>query len=184
MISNERRDYYAGGLMVVIGIGVAVMGSRYQIGTLTKMGPGFVQTVLGVLLVIIGAAIAFLNSRTQTHGEPTLGGEPLGIAGPSEAPQTYPVWQRETLQREKLPNMAVFLSPEQAGPKKKRRGIGKGEKILNVSRLHLNADELSAYSGGSAVDAIVRANPPHRRRSAGVARGSEYLSDWKAAQRP
>ena len=89
MISNERRDYYAGGLIVVIGIGTVVMGSRYKIGTLTQIGPGFMPTMLGVLLAIIGAVIAVLNSRTHAHGEKTAGDEPLGIAGRSEIPEWW-----------------------------------------------------------------------------------------------
>ena len=89
MISNENRDYYAGGLMVLIGIGAAVVGTRYQLGTLTKMGPGFVPTALGVLLAIIGFAIAFVNWRAQQSGEVAEGVSGHGIAGSSDKPDWW-----------------------------------------------------------------------------------------------
>jgi len=60
----QRRDYYAGALMMLIGAGAAVIGSRYQMGSLTRMGPGFFPTALGVLLALIGAIIAGSASMT------------------------------------------------------------------------------------------------------------------------
>jgi len=54
----QRRDYYAGALMMLLGAGVALQGSRYQLGSLTRMGPGFFPTILGILLAFVGALIA------------------------------------------------------------------------------------------------------------------------------
>ena len=54
----HRRDYYAGALMMLVGGGAAYLGSHYQMGSLTKMGPGYFPTVLGVILAIIGIIIA------------------------------------------------------------------------------------------------------------------------------
>jgi hypothetical protein len=45
-----KRDYYAGGLMLLLGVGAAVTGSGYKIGSLAKMGPGFMPVVLGVVV--------------------------------------------------------------------------------------------------------------------------------------
>ncbi len=53
-----KRDYYAGGLMVLLGIGAAVTGSGYKFGTLARMGPGFMPVVLGIVLAFIGILIA------------------------------------------------------------------------------------------------------------------------------
>ncbi|HZC55500.1 MAG TPA: tripartite tricarboxylate transporter TctB family protein [Xanthobacteraceae bacterium] len=53
-----KRDFYAGGLMVLLGLGIALKGSSYRAGTLMHMGPGFLPTALGVLLVLLGIAIA------------------------------------------------------------------------------------------------------------------------------
>lgn len=54
----QRRDYYAGALMMVLGAGAALEGSRYQLGSLTRMGPGFFPTMLGILLAFVGVLIA------------------------------------------------------------------------------------------------------------------------------
>ena len=53
-----KRDYYAGGLMLLLGIGAAVTGSGYKFGSLARMGPGFMPVVLGIVLAFIGLLIA------------------------------------------------------------------------------------------------------------------------------
>jgi hypothetical protein len=53
-----KRDYYAGGLMLLVGVGAAVTGSGYKFGSLARMGPGFMPVVLGVVLAFIGILIA------------------------------------------------------------------------------------------------------------------------------
>jgi uncharacterized membrane protein YhdT len=53
-----KRDYYAGGLMLLLGVGAAVTGSGYKFGTLARMGPGFMPVVLGIVLAFIGILIA------------------------------------------------------------------------------------------------------------------------------
>jgi hypothetical protein len=53
-----KRDLYAGGLMVLLGLGIALKGTSYRAGSLMHMGPGFLPTALGVLLVLLGIAIA------------------------------------------------------------------------------------------------------------------------------
>jgi putative Ca2+/H+ antiporter (TMEM165/GDT1 family) len=58
MSFSHRRDYYAGALMVLVGGGAALIGSQYQVGTLTRMGPGYFPTALGIILAIIGIIIA------------------------------------------------------------------------------------------------------------------------------
>ena len=56
---TRKRDFYAGGLMLLIGLGVALKGwSSYRLGTLMHMGPGFLPTALGAILALIGIAIA------------------------------------------------------------------------------------------------------------------------------
>jgi hypothetical protein len=53
-----RRDFWAGLVMMAIGLGFALTGPSYRTGTLFHMGPGFMPTVLGVILVLLGIAIA------------------------------------------------------------------------------------------------------------------------------
>jgi hypothetical protein len=53
-----KRDYYAGGLMLLLGVGAAVTGAGYKFGSLARMGPGFMPVVLGVVLAFLGILIA------------------------------------------------------------------------------------------------------------------------------
>src|SRR5665213_151774 len=53
-----KRDYYAGALMLLLGVGAAVVGTGYKFGSLARMGPGFMPVVLGVVLAFIGLLIA------------------------------------------------------------------------------------------------------------------------------
>lgn len=53
-----KRDFYAGGLMVLFGLVMALKGPTYKLGTLMHMGPGFMPTALGVILVFLGVLIA------------------------------------------------------------------------------------------------------------------------------
>jgi hypothetical protein len=53
-----KRDYYAGGLMLLLGVGAAATGSGYKVGSLAKIGPGFMPVVLGVVLAFLGILIA------------------------------------------------------------------------------------------------------------------------------
>jgi heme A synthase len=53
----RKKDFYAGGLMLLVGIGIALKGSTYRLGSLMHMGPGFMPTALGILLMLLGIAI-------------------------------------------------------------------------------------------------------------------------------
>ncbi len=51
------RDYYGGGLMILVGLAAAAIGRGYSVGSLARMGPGYFPVGLGILLVLTGAAI-------------------------------------------------------------------------------------------------------------------------------
>jgi len=65
---QHKRDYYAGGLMTLLGLGMALKGPSYRTGTLMHMGPGFMPTALGVILVFLGILIA-LSAAATPAGE-------------------------------------------------------------------------------------------------------------------
>ena len=76
---QHRRDFCAGGLMILFGLVAAVNGPNYHIGTLTRMGPGFMPTVLGVVLIILGVMIAgtatveaAVEGEHDEHGDENL----------------------------------------------------------------------------------------------------------------
>jgi len=55
--------------MILFGLVAAVNGPSYHVGTLTRMGPGFMPTVLGVVLVILGVLIAGTATVESAVGE-------------------------------------------------------------------------------------------------------------------
>jgi Tripartite tricarboxylate transporter TctB family len=66
---RHKRDFYAGGLMVLIGLVMALKGPGYRLGTLMHMGPGFMPTALGVILVLLGLVIAAAAIATPDGGD-------------------------------------------------------------------------------------------------------------------
>lgn len=70
----RKRDFYAGGLMILLGLGIALKGLTYRSGTLMHMGPGFLPTALGVILILIGIAIGAtaLGPSDGAHDESIL----------------------------------------------------------------------------------------------------------------
>jgi hypothetical protein len=61
---TRKRDFYAGGLMILFGLVAALNGPSYRIGTLMHMGPGFMPTALGVILILLGIFIAAASFAT------------------------------------------------------------------------------------------------------------------------
>ena len=55
---TQKKDYYAGGLMTLIGVGSIMEARHYNIGTLFHMGPGFFPIILGVVMTFLGILIA------------------------------------------------------------------------------------------------------------------------------
>lgn len=53
----RKRDFYAGGLIIMFGLLMALKGPSYRVGTLMHMGPGFLPTALGVILIFLGISI-------------------------------------------------------------------------------------------------------------------------------
>jgi len=53
----KKRDFYAGGLMTLLGAAVTLDSLTYTLGTLTHIGPGMFPLMLGVTLTLIGMLI-------------------------------------------------------------------------------------------------------------------------------
>jgi len=68
-LTEANRDYYAGSLMLVIGAVTVWQGAGYRFGSLTRMGPGFFPVALGVLLALLGIAIAIGAVRKRSGVE-------------------------------------------------------------------------------------------------------------------
>jgi len=57
MRNRDYTDLIGGGLLVVLGVACGWYATRYNIGTLTRMGPGYFPTALGFLLAFLGLLI-------------------------------------------------------------------------------------------------------------------------------
>jgi len=67
---RSSQDFGTGVLFTVVGGVVLVLGQRYALGTLSKMGPGFFPTVLSIGL--IGTGIVLLV-RGLSYDGPAIG---------------------------------------------------------------------------------------------------------------
>lgn len=68
----NRRDFYCGLLLMFIGIGAAAESLNYQIGTLARMGPGYLPLALGILLTLTGGVIMVTPSAETGKGDPNM----------------------------------------------------------------------------------------------------------------
>lgn len=62
---ERRRDFYAGALIALIGVAAIAIGQQYGVGSLTAMKPGFFPVAVGVMLVLVGIAIAVVGGRGE-----------------------------------------------------------------------------------------------------------------------
>ena len=77
-IVRHPKDFVAGLLFVAVGVAAIVIGANYPLGTAARMGPGYFPRILGILLILLGAALAFRALRLQGaklpgwHWRPTV----------------------------------------------------------------------------------------------------------------
>ncbi|HEY6256169.1 MAG TPA: tripartite tricarboxylate transporter TctB family protein [Xanthobacteraceae bacterium] len=68
MAALRNTDVIGGLLTLGLAVGVLVESSQYGRGTILRMGPGYFPTLLGILLLALGAALTVRG--LQGHGEP------------------------------------------------------------------------------------------------------------------
>lgn len=69
-MKRDYQDIIGGGLLVGLGVFCAIYAyNEYDMGTMSRMGPGFFPTWLGILLAIIGVLIILpALARAGTEG--------------------------------------------------------------------------------------------------------------------
>ena len=67
-----KKDYYAGALMMLIGLSAVYASVQYSIGTLSHMGPGFFPCAIGAMLTLVGFLIA-LSAGDEAAAPPVPG---------------------------------------------------------------------------------------------------------------
>ena len=67
-VIRHPKDFFAGLLFIAFGIAAIVIGSNYTLGTAVRMGPGYFPRILGILLILLGGALAIRALRLR--GDP------------------------------------------------------------------------------------------------------------------
>lgn len=62
-----NQDMAAGGVFLLAGLFMLVAGRSYPLGTLLRVGPGFLPLVIGILLLVVGG---ILVARGGLRGAP------------------------------------------------------------------------------------------------------------------
>ena len=70
---KSQRDFWAGLMFLVVGVGFAIGATNYSMGTSARPGAGYFPLGLGVLTALLGAIILFEALTIETED-----GEPVG----------------------------------------------------------------------------------------------------------
>ena len=76
---RNPRDFLAGLLFMSFGAAALLMSQPYAIGTAARMGPGYFPRALGLLLVVLGAALSLRGFRASSEPQPEWRWRPLAI---------------------------------------------------------------------------------------------------------
>jgi hypothetical protein len=68
----KKRDFYAGGIMTLLGAATTLDSLTYSLGTLTHMGPGMFPLMLGVTLTLVGVMILGAAAATPLSGDENI----------------------------------------------------------------------------------------------------------------
>ena len=70
-VVRSPKDLVAGLLFIATGIAAIGIATDYTLGTAARMGPGYFPRLLGILLIVLGAALALRSLRL--NGPPLPG---------------------------------------------------------------------------------------------------------------
>src|SRR5258708_3392377 len=76
---RNPKDFWAGVLFILVGIAAIAIGSRYNLGTAARMGPGYFPRILGMLLIVLGGILALRALRLQGGPIPPFKWRPTAI---------------------------------------------------------------------------------------------------------
>lgn len=55
---RKQTDFFSGLMFIVVGLGFSLVARGYTMGTAARMGPGYFPFWLGIVLALLGAAVA------------------------------------------------------------------------------------------------------------------------------
>ena len=66
---RNQKDFWAGLMFIAFGLFFSGFGTRYTFGSAARMGPGYFPTVLGIILIALGAIVALtaLAPKAEEH---------------------------------------------------------------------------------------------------------------------
>jgi hypothetical protein len=70
---KSQRDFFAGLMFILVGIGFAFGATNYSMGNSARPGPGYFPLLLSVILAILGCVVLFKSLTIETEG-----GDPIG----------------------------------------------------------------------------------------------------------
>ena len=73
MSIKSQKDFFSGVVFMAVGGAFAWGATTYSVGTGARMGPGYFPLMLGVLLALIGAVIAFTAMVIETEDGDKIG---------------------------------------------------------------------------------------------------------------
>jgi hypothetical protein len=76
---RHPKDFFAGLLFIAFGVAAIAIGSNYNLGTAARMGPGYFPRILGLLLIVLGLALALRALRLSGPPIPAFKWRPLLI---------------------------------------------------------------------------------------------------------
>lgn len=64
---RHPKDFYSGLIFIAFGIAAIaiVIAKRYALGTAARMGPGYFPRILGIMLILLGAALSLRGLRIK-----------------------------------------------------------------------------------------------------------------------
>lgn len=75
----SRRDLLTGALLILVGGFAILQGIAYDIGTVRRMGPGFVPVMVGAFLVLLGIAMPVFDRKRELDAEAHAPGNPRAL---------------------------------------------------------------------------------------------------------
>jgi len=76
---RNNKDFIAGLLFIAIGVIAVVVARAYPIGTAMRMGSGYFPTVLGGILILLGAWVVVRGLRSGEKPKGEWGWKPLAL---------------------------------------------------------------------------------------------------------
>src|ERR1700687_6325359 len=76
---RHPKDFFAGLIFVAFAPAAIIIGSNYSLGSAARMGPGYFPRILGILLLLLGAALSLRALKIKGDALPRWYWKPLLI---------------------------------------------------------------------------------------------------------